>query len=124
MSTTETPTEIRALIESWEDVKRLIRLKELPNGNFRYLIETTFEVFPKFSIGVFDLSEDDTIIELGCGAQWSAEAHWDTLHDCDKIIMVDEVAYYESPPSHLEDHTKPCEFCKENPSQGACQFCC
>lgn len=70
---------LRLLIENERDVKKLHRLRLLPDGRFLYLIETPFMTFPKFSIGSTNEANDDVRILSTCSALWAAEERFNEI---------------------------------------------
>lgn len=69
---------LRELIKREADVRRVVELVPLASGRFAYLVETPFETFPRFVVGTTDAENEAVEIDLRCGAEWSARAHFET----------------------------------------------
>lgn len=68
---------IAKLIEKETDVLRVIGISfRKQDGKFLYFIETPFETFPKFVIGITDAANESPRILAKCGMEWHAMEEW------------------------------------------------
>lgn len=68
---------LRSLITQEEDVKTLHRLVRVNDERALYLIETPFESFPRFVVGLTSMDNDVPLILARCNKQASAEMIFD-----------------------------------------------
>jgi len=73
--------ELRSKIEIQNDVKKVHRLRQIiGTKNWHYLIETPFETYPKFVVGICDSFGDPVQIETTCGLLKTAIDFWQELY--------------------------------------------
>lgn len=68
---------LRSLITQEEDVKTLHRLVRVNDERALYLIETPFESFPRFVVGLTSMDNDVPLILVRCNKLVSAELMFD-----------------------------------------------
>lgn len=68
---------LRELISREADVRRIVALVPLAGVRAAYLVETPFEMFPRFVVGTTDTENAEVEIGLRCGAEWSAREYFE-----------------------------------------------
>jgi hypothetical protein len=71
--------EVRELIEKERDVKACLELAERVDGKFLYLIETPFETWPKFVVGLTSRDNSEVEILHKCGLEINGRAAWQSF---------------------------------------------
>ncbi len=66
-----------------ENTRQVVKLKQLTGQSWRFLVETTNEVYPRYLIGVTGRGARSLKLSMCMGAEWNARRHWDLLeaHD-------------------------------------------
>ena len=80
-STDEMPELVRlkGLMEAEEDVRRVVRLARVSEHSALYCIETPYESFPRYVVGLASLDNEVVEILLKCGLESSALAEYEVL---------------------------------------------
>jgi hypothetical protein len=72
---------LRSLIRQEPDVLEVLALSYLPEAQrWLYLIKTPFATYPKYVVGTTDSDNEQPVIHLRCGQEWSARESFDSLN--------------------------------------------